>query len=30
MSIAITQRGFETSRSNANLHETVFTQASIR
>src|SRR5690242_8799054 len=30
MSIAITQRGFETSRSNANLHETVFTQASVR
>jgi hypothetical protein len=30
MSIAITQRGFEPSRSNTNLHETVFTQASVR
>jgi hypothetical protein len=30
MSIAITQRGLETSRSNANLRETVFTQASVR
>jgi hypothetical protein len=30
MSIAITQRGFETSRSNANLHETGFTQTSVR
>jgi len=29
MSIAITQRGLEPSRSNANLHETVFTQASV-
>jgi hypothetical protein len=30
MSIAVTQRGFEPSRSNANLQETTFTQASIR
>ena len=30
MSIAVTQRGFEPSRSNANLHELVFTQASVR
>ncbi len=30
MSIAVTQRGFEPFRSNANLHETIFTQASIR
>ena len=30
MSIAVTQRGFEPSRSNVNLHETVLTQASVR
>jgi hypothetical protein len=30
MSIAVTQRGFEPSRSNTNLQETVFTQASVR
>jgi hypothetical protein len=30
MSIAVTQRGFDPSRSNANLQETTFTQASVR